>query len=304
MHNFDELLTFVRVVDAGSLTAAAERLNLTKSVVSRRLASLEQRLKVKLVTRTTRKVVTTELGRAYYEQCVRILAELDEATGSITGQNMRVWGTLRVAAPMTFGNMHLSPILAELLSEHPDLLIEIELNDRLVDIVAEGFDLAIRIGRLKDSSLIARKLAPIRRIICASPTYLARHGEPRRPEDLHDHECLSYSNTPSSELWSFVSGPLKRPIPVRRLRANNGEMVRDAAIAGLGIAVLPSFIVGNAVERGDLKVLLTQHPLEALGLYAVYPPTNHLAYKVRVLVEELARRFGPDPYWDETCAVC
>lgn len=304
MHHFDELLTLVRVVEAESLTAAAERLNVTKSVVSRRLASLEQRLKVKLLTRTTRSVIATELGRAYYERCVRILADLDEATNSITGQNMRAWGTLRVAAPMTFGNMHLTPVLSELLAEHPDLLIEIELNDRVVDIVAEGFDVAIRIGKLKDSSLIARKLAPIRRILCASPAYLALRGEPRRPEDLYDHDCLSYCNAASSELWSFVSGPLKRPVPVRRLRANNGEMLRDAAITGLGIAVLPSFIVGSAVERGDLKVLMPDHPLEPIGLYAVYPPSHYLAFKVRVLVDALARRFGPAPYWDETCAIC
>ncbi len=304
MHDFDELITFVRIVEAASLTRAAQRLNVTKSVVSRRLASLEERLKVRLVTRAPRGVVPTELGRAYFERCVRILAELDDATASITGLNARAWGTVRIAAPMTFGNMHLMPVLTEVLEAHPDLVVDVDLNDRLVDIVAEGFDLAVRIGTLRDSSLIARRLAPVRRVLCASPAYVAARGEPKEPDDLFGHDCLAYSNASTSEVWRFVSGPPKRPLPVRRLRANNGEMLRDAAIEGLGIAALPTFIVGPSVARGDLVVLMRDNPMEELGLYAVYPPNRHLTHKVRLLVDALARHFGPEPYWDRACGVC
>jgi DNA-binding transcriptional LysR family regulator len=304
MHDFDELVTFVRVVEAASLTRAAQRLGVTKSVVSRRLASLEERLKARLVTRAARGAAPTELGRTYYEHCVRILAELDEATAGVSGLNARAWGTLRVAAPMTFGNMHLMPVLAEVLEANPDLVVDVDLNDRVVDIVAEGFDLALRIGNLRDSSLIARRLAPVRRVLCASPSYVARRGAPAVPDDLFEHDCLAYSNASSSEVWRFVSDPPRRPIPVRRLRANNGEMLRDACVAGLGIAALPTFIIGPAVSRGELVVLMRDRPLEELGLYAVYPPNRHLAHKVRLLVDAMARRFGPEPYWDLACGAC
>lgn len=301
MHDFEELNTFVHIVEAGSLTKAGQRLNVTKSVVSRRLSSLEERLKVKLVTRAARGIVTTELGRAYYEQCVRILAELDEATSSLSSLNARAWGTLRIAAPVSFGNMHLLPALVEILDENPELTIDLALNDRVTDIVGEGFDMALRIGDLEDSSLIARKLAPIRRVLCASPAYLARRGTPAHPDDLADHDCLIYSNAANAALWRFASGSPRRPIPVRRLRANNGEILRDAAIAGLGIVSMPTFLVGPAIKRGELALLMPDHPLEEINLYAVYPPNRHLAYKVRMLVEALARRYGPDPYWDEAC---
>lgn len=301
MHDFEELSTFVCIVEAGSLTAAARRLNAAKSVVSRRLSSLEERLKVKLVTRAARGIVTTELGRAYYEQCVRILAELDEATSSLSSLNARAWGTLRVSAPASFGNMHLLPVLVDILKENPDLVVDISLSDRMTDIVGEGFDLGLRIGELEDSSLIARKLARIRRVLCASPAYLARRGTPAHPDDLADHDCLTYSNASNASLWRFASGSPRRPIPVKRLRANNGEMLRDAAVAGLGIVSMPTFLVGPAIRRGDLVLLMPDHPMEELNLYAVYPPNRHLTYKVRMLVDALARHYGPEPYWDEAC---
>lgn len=301
MHDFEELNTFVHIVEAGSLTRAARRLNTVKSVVSRRLSTLEERLKVKLVTRAARGIVTTELGRAYYEQCVRILAELDEATSCLSSLNARAWGTLRIAAPVSFGNQHLLPVLVDILEENPELVVDIALNDRVTDIVGEGFDMALRIGELEDSSLIARKLAPIRRVLCASPAYLARRGTPAHPNDLADHDCLTYSNASNASLWRFASGSPHRPVPVKRLRANNGELLRDASIAGLGIVSMPTFLVGPAIRRGDLRLLMPEHPLEELSLYAVYPPNRHLAYKVRMLVDALARRYGPEPYWDEAC---
>ncbi|TNF37219.1 MAG: LysR family transcriptional regulator, partial [Gammaproteobacteria bacterium] len=243
MDRFEEMQTFVRVVDAGSLSAAADRLDIAKSAVSRRLAELESRLGVQLLNRTTRRINLTDSGRQYYQRCVRLLAELEETEQLISTDHAALSGTIRIAAPLSFGILHLSPVLDEFLLLHPDLKLDLDLDDRRVNLMDEGVDLGIRIGKLEDSSLMARRLAPARRSVCASPDYLRRHGEPLHPHELQHHLGLSYSNIPEGQLWQFIDSE-GRLISVRvpfRMRANNGDVLLKAAIDGLGILATVNF---------------------------------------------------------------
>lgn len=300
MDRFEELQTFVRIVEAGSLSGAAERLELAKSAVSRRLADLEARLGVQLLNRTTRRLNLTEAGRQYYRRCQRILADLAEAEQAVSREHAGLSGLLRIAAPLSFGIQHLAPALDAFLEAHPQLRLDLDLNDRTVNLMEEGVDLAIRVGRLADSSLIARRLAPARMVVCASPQYLARHGEPRHPEELGAHVGLSYSNIPEGLLWQF-SGPDGVPLNVRvpyRMRANNGDVLLRAAIDGLGILESPSFICHEAIARGELSLILADYPVREESVYAVYPAQRHLPQRVRALIDFLAERFGDEPYWD------
>jgi len=300
MSRFEELRTFVRVVEAGGMTEAARRMGTAKSAVSRRLADLEARLGVQLLIRTTRRVTVTDTGRAFYDRCVRLLADLEEAERAVSAAHADLAGTVRVAAPLSFGIRHLTPVLNTILSRHPGLTVDLDLNDRRVTLVEEGFDLALRIGRLADSSLIARRLAPIRYVVVASPSWWDAHGRPRRPADLADHAVLSYANVPESEVWGFVSadtaGTAARP-PVR-MRANNGDVLADLAAAGHGIAVLPTFLAHDLIEAGRLEVVLPGAGPEPVDAWAVYPPTRHLSHRVRAFIDVLATCFGDPPYWD------
>jgi DNA-binding transcriptional LysR family regulator len=205
---------------------------------------------------------------------------------------------------MSFGCRHLSPVVNEFLSAHPQVDIDLDLNDRRVDLVSEGFDIAVRIGSLPDSSIIARTLAPCRHVVCASPNYLATHGTPRAPVDLasHDHVCLAYNNRPKSEQWRFRvdSGWNEVPVVARHIGANNGDILCEAAIAGLGIIVLPTFIVGDAVAAGTLKIILAEYEVASPSILAVWPPSRHVSGKVRAFVDLLAKRFGGTPYWDKS----
>ena len=300
MDRFQEMLTFVRVVEAGSLTAAADRLTIAKSAVSRRLAELESRLGVQLLARTTRRLNLTESGRHYYERCQRILAELDETEQLVTSEHSGLRGTIRIAAPLSFGLLHLSPALNEFLALHPELSLDLDLNDRTVNMMAEGVDLAIRIGRLNDSTLVARRLAPIRTLVCASPAYLEKHGTPEHPAQLSGHQGLSYSNIPEGQFWQFQQpdGSWLTVHPQIRMRANNGDILLQAAIDGLGIAISPSFIAFKAVAQGLLQPLLHDFPRHEEAAYAIYPAQQHLPRRVRVLIDFLVERFGDRPYWD------
>jgi DNA-binding transcriptional LysR family regulator len=302
MSLFDDMTVLVQVVDAGSFSAAARRLGVAKSVVSRRIAMLESRLEGSLFHRTTRQLSLTEMGHAYCARARRILDDVAEAEDAARSLQGELIGRLRLAAPMSFAHQHLSPAIAAFLTEHPRLEIELDLNDRHVDLVEEGFDLAVRIGVLQDSSMIARLLAPCHRVVCASPAYLASHGEPRTLEELEalDHRCLVYSNRPVSEQWRFRSEDGWRSVRVtaQRLISNNGGALRDGAIAGLGLAVLPTFMASDAIVRGDLIAVLSGHPLSEPSIYAVWPPGRQLSTKARALVEALSSRFGPLPYWD------
>ncbi len=302
MSLFDDMTVFVRAVEAESFSGAARRLGIAKSVVSRRIASLEDRLETSLFHRTTRRLSLTETGHAYYERVRNILADVVEAEEVARRLQSELRGTLKVAAPMSFGVLHLSSAVGEFLALHPRLEIDLDLNDRWVDLVSEGHDLAIRIGQLADSSLIARRLAPCRRVVCASPDYLREHGEPHFPEELEsdNHDCLVYSNRSISEEWRFrVSGEW-RPLRVRarRFRVNNGDVMRDAAIAGVGLIVVPTFIVSEALRRGELVAVLRDFEVDDAAIYAVWPPNRALSAKVRAFVDFLGERFGGSPYWD------
>ncbi len=300
MDRLEDMSLFVRVVEAGSFTAAARHAGLSKSLVSRRIAALEDRLSARLLNRSTRRLSVTETGTAFYDRCRRILAEVAEAENFAACLDAEPRGTLRLAAPMSLGMRHLSPAIAAFMTEHAELTVELDLNDRIIDLASEGQDLAIRVGRLPDSSLIARKLAPCRYVVCASPAYIARHGEPQTPNDLVHHHLLIYSNRSMADQWRFVGGDERLAARfTRRIVVNNGEVLSDAAEAGLGLAVLPTFIVGPALTRGGLQIVLAEHPLEEAGIFAVYLPNRHLSAKVRRIVEFLAERFGNAPYWDE-----
>ncbi len=305
MARLAEIEAFVRIVEAGGVGAAAERLDVAKSVVSRRLRDLEARLGVQLLQRTTRRISLTETGRAYYERCVRILADIEEADQAAAQEHGSLRGRLRLAAPLSFGIMHLGPAIREFLEAHPDLSIDLDLNDRRHDLVDEGFDLAVRIGELEDSSLIAKRLAPVRHALCASPAYVARHGAPERPEDLEHHRGLRYTNVPERRAWCWIDehGQERTVAVPGRFAANNGEILVHAAEAGLGVAVQPLFLVYKAIEEGRLQVLLPEVRWREIGAYAVWPPGRQLSAKVRAFVDFLALRFGDPPYW-ERCLRC
>jgi DNA-binding transcriptional LysR family regulator len=298
MSDFDEIVAFTRVVELESFTKGAARLGISKSMVSRRVAGLEKRLGAKLLVRSTRGLMPTEAGRVFAERAARALGELEDAKAVVAEGEREPSGALRIAAPLSFGILHVGPALAEFGQQYPRISIEVSLSDRFVDLIQDGFDAAIRIGVLKDSSLVGRKLSPIRALVAASPGYLARHGRPATPRDLLQHRCLTSSGPGSDEQWRFRTGERWLAIkPSGRFRANNGEVLRDAAVAGLGVTALPSFILSPALESGALEPILTEFALPERGLYVLRhagPPPLRL----RLLIDFLAARFGPEPYWD------
>lgn len=281
----EDLRLFVATIQAGSFTAAAERLGLSKQYVSRRTMALEAALGVRLLNRSTRRLNATDLGLALYERAVKILEDLDEAQELVSNQSKVLRGTLRIAAPMTFGTLHLGPVLPLFMQRHPQLHIELDLNDRKVDLIAEGYDMALRGGAMEDSSLIARRLVPVGLIACASPQYLARHGEPAVPDDLAHHACLLFGHGRTVE-WIFSVDGKPRALQVGgQLRANNGEVVRDAAIAGAGIAYLPNFIAEPAIAQGLLVPILQAYSRPDAAVYAVYPQHRQASRAVQAFVE-------------------
>ncbi|UXI69786.1 LysR family transcriptional regulator [Tahibacter amnicola] len=298
---YEDLRTFVAVVDAHGFGVAADRLGVVKSAVSRRIRELEDRLGAQLLQRSTRSISLTGPGQEFYERAVRILADLHEAEAIASAARTEPTGALRVAAPMSFGVLHLAPVIGEFLDRHRQMRVDLDLNDRFVDLINEGFDLAIRISRLKDSSLVARPIATIRHAVCASPDYLRRHGTPATPEDLAGHRGLAYSNLDERTYWSFIQPDTGKAFSVEVasvLRVNNGGALRESAIAGHGVAYLPTFIIAPAVERGELVPLLQPFQRPPLELSAVYPSRRNVPAKVRAFIAFLADRFGEAPYWD------
>ncbi|MDA1099691.1 MAG: LysR family transcriptional regulator [Proteobacteria bacterium] len=299
MDNLSEMAVFAKVVQQSSFTAAAQALGLSKSAVSKQIGRLEDRLGARLLNRTTRKLSLTEVGAVFYEACARIVEAAQAAADEVGSMAAVPRGRLRVNAPMTFGTLHLGPIIADFLQTHDQIDLDLVLDDRFSDLVQEGFDVAIRIAALIDSSLIVRRLAPSRAVLCAAPDYLRRHGTPEKPEDLRQHNCFGYLYRASGTDWALngTKGPVS--IPLRgNLRANNGEVLRDAAVAGAGIVALPSFIVGKDLRAGTLVEFLPECVPQTHAIYAAYPHRRHLAPKVRAFVDFLAARFGPEPYWD------
>jgi DNA-binding transcriptional LysR family regulator len=292
MNQFEEMRIFATAVDTRSFTAAADKLGLSKQFVSRRVMALEARLGVRLLVRTTRKLTVTELGRIYFERITKILGEVAETEQVISNQNADPRGSLRISAPMSFGTLHLGPVIAAFLKRYPEISIELDLNDRTVDLVGEGYDMAVRIGILSDSSLIARQITPFALRACCSPQYLHQHGAPATPADLKQHECLLYGHGKSVE-WPFKINGRTRPLTVTgRLRVNNGELARDAALAGLGIAVLPTFIVAAALKRGELVTVLDDYLPPDGGVYAIYPQHRQSSAAVRAFVDFLYGTFA------------
>ncbi|WP_029014587.1 LysR family transcriptional regulator [Niveispirillum irakense] len=302
MDRLEDLRLFTLVAEGRSFTRAADRLGLSKSAASRRIGELETRLGARLFNRTTRHISLTQVGEGFYQRVSQILDALEDAERSVASQHAAPRGVLKLAAPMSFGIKHLADAIGRFMELYPEVEIDMDLSDRFVDLVEEGYDMAVRIGRLKDSSLVARKLCPARVVICASPTYLSRHGTPQVPADLAGHSCLIYTNTQAPEQWVFRASPGSeetRSIRITgRLRANNGDALREAAIAGQGLVQLPTFIVGEDLSRGKLLPVLDDFALSQSAVHAVYPANRHLSPKVRAFVDFLAGRFGPVPYWD------
>jgi DNA-binding transcriptional LysR family regulator len=302
-NNMDRLAAleaFVTVAETQSFSKAAAKLKASKSAVSRHVGALEAELGARLFQRTTRSLALTEPGRDYLARVTRILAELAEADDAVSALQAAPRGRLRVNAPMSFGFLHLAPALPDFLARYPDVELDVVMNDRFVDLVEEGFDVAVRIAALQDSSLIARLVAPIRLVVCASPDYLARRGAPARPDDLADHECLLNSNIPSAHEWRFRKADGK-PCVVTvsgKVSISNGDALRVAALRGLGLTILPTFIVGDDLKTGALVSLLEDYMPQPLGLHAVYPHARHLSPKVRAFIDFLSERFGPRPYWE------
>jgi DNA-binding transcriptional LysR family regulator len=289
---------FAEVVGAGSMTAAARRLGLAVAAVSKRIQRLEAKLGARLLERSTRRLVLTEAGEGFHHRVGRILEAFEEAVGFASEVSTALSGTLRVSAPTAFGRMHLAPHLPRFLEAHPGLDLDLELSDRQVDIVASGFHLALRIGELSDSSLIAKKLAPVHQVLCAAPSYLARCGEPRTVHDLSRHELLA-PEPETSWLLSTSDGCVN--VPVRgRLRTSSGEAIREAIIGGAGIGLRPTWNISREVAEGRLRVVLPECRTNGhAGLFAVYPSKELVPRKVRSFLDFLISLYGPRPYWEK-----
>ncbi|MGI9233155.1 MAG: LysR family transcriptional regulator [Woeseiaceae bacterium] len=305
MDKFEDLQAFVAVVEAGSFTAASERLDSAKSAVSRRISALEERLGVQLLRRTTRVLNLTETGRGFYEHASRILADLEEAEAAVQQEHGELRGKIRLALPLSFGVRHMCKPIAAFSKLHPKVEFNLNLNDRRVDLIEEGADLALRIGRLQDSSLIARRLFDARAVVCASPHYLSVHGEPKTPADLQNHDCLVYSNLEEPNKWTYLDEEgEKRIVKVKPgLAASSGDFLTNAAAHGMGLVIQPTFIASESIRRGSLVPVLTDYDWPISPAYAVYPPTRHLSYRVRALIDFLAERFSGVPPWDRDCDV-
>ncbi len=300
MDRFIGMAVFAKVVEGKSFAAAARHFGLSPAMVSKHIQMLEERIGARLLNRTTRRVNPTEVGQGYYERCVRILADVEEADRAAENLQATPRGVLRVNAPFTFAIAHVVPAIPKYLGEYPEVTIDLTLNDHYVDLIEDGFDLAIRIGSLRDSSLIARKLAPIRLVLCASPHYLDQHGVPQTPQDLTEHNCLIYTYSTARGEWRFTDADGRETaINVSgNFLANNGDALRILALDGAGVVLSPTFMVGDAIKAGRLVRLLPDHRTPEVALYAVYPHSRYLSTKVRTFVDFLAARFDHHPAWD------
>ncbi|CAK05851.1 LysR family transcriptional regulator [Rhizobium leguminosarum] len=298
MIRIEGIAAFVAVVEAGSVSEAARRLRLSKSVVSERLAELEKSLGGMLLHRTTRKLTLTEDGTVFLGRAARIVREIEEAAADMAERRGTLSGPIRIAAPVTFGRMHLGPALYPFLAEHPEIELTLDIDDRRVDAASDGYDAIIRNGPIADSRLVAWKLAHSRRLLCASPDYLARQGIPSSLADLNSHRGIFYTNRGVAD-WRFQT--FDGAIVVRAklaLGINNGDMLRDAAIAGLGIALLPAFIAGPAIREGRLAEIDVGHKPEAEFIYMAHPEGRNPSAKLRAIADHLKKSFGDPPYWD------
>jgi DNA-binding transcriptional LysR family regulator len=305
MDRFLALTVFAKVVEQGSFARAAARLELSTSAVSRHVAELEAHLDARLLNRTTRRLSLTESGSAFYERCVQLLADLEEAEEVVTAATVVPRGTLKLTCSISFGSRHLAPAIAAFAARHPQVRFDVELSDRAVDIVDEGFDLAVRIGEIGSQSLIGRRIGTSQVACCAAPSYIAAHGAPLTPADLAGHSCLTYEYSPGRNVWRFrdqqgrdqevrIAGPV---------HANSGQMLCALAVAGVGINFEPDFIVAPDVRAGRLVTLLPDFAPPTIPIHVVYPSRRHLSAKVRAFVDFLAARFADSAEWSMTPAV-
>jgi DNA-binding transcriptional LysR family regulator len=297
MDKFQEMRTFVGVVDSGSFVGAADALEMSKPAVSRYIGELESRLGVRLLQRTTRKLSLTKEGEVFYVRCKELLANVDEAEAEITSHSGEAAGQLKLSVPVAFGELHLAPLWARFMARHPKVTLDVTLSDRVADLVEEGFDAAVRIMELSNSSLISRKLTSTRVVLCASPKYLKRHGAPKHPSDLAHHDVLDYTLRAMGENWQF-DGPEGRVVVkvAPKFRCNSGGTCRSGALQHMGLILQPDFLVGEDLRSGTLVEVLPQYRSHDIGVYAIYPTRKHVSPKVRMLVEFLVGAFRTKPW--------
>ncbi|MEZ5584715.1 MAG: LysR substrate-binding domain-containing protein [Candidatus Competibacteraceae bacterium] len=300
MDQFLTIRAFTKVVEAGGFAAAAREMGISRSVVNKYVVTLENELGVQLLRRSSRQVSPTEAGLAFYDRANSILNELQEAIAAVTQLQEQPRGNLRINAPMTFGILHISPLLADFMARYPDVHVELVLNDRLIDPIEEGFDITVRIAELSSStSLITREIAPVRRVLCASPAYLAVHGKPQEPRELREHRCLHYGYQETVNQWKFAGPDGVQSVHINCVMwSNNGESLKQVALRDQGLTLLPTFIVGDDLHHGRLCTVLNDYRPADLTLCAVYPRHRHLSAKVRLFVEFLIERFGARPDWE------
>ncbi|AMY71923.1 LysR family transcriptional regulator [Frigidibacter mobilis] len=299
MDRLTEMEAFATVVDQGGFTDAAKKMGISKSAVSKHVSALEARLGARLLNRTTRRVSPTEIGLAYYDRARRVLNDAGEADALVTSMQSAPSGLLRISVATDFGVNLLSPVLGDFLQEYPDITVNMVLNNRYVELISEGFDMAIRIGELEDSTLRARKLTDTARRMIGAPEYFQKYGRPQKIDDLNDHKLLHYSNQSSANVWRIAapSGEKRQVRTAGWLTVNDGQSLLNAAVSGLGIAYLPSFLYAEAMRKGQVEDAIPELPQETLGIYAVYPPGRFTQPKVRAFIDFLTRTFadkGPD----------
>ncbi|MEN6670705.1 LysR family transcriptional regulator [Psychrobacter sp. B38] len=305
MDRIDAMRAFVSVVNEGSFSKAAAAMQLSPQLVSKYVSKLEERLDSRLLNRTTRKVSLTEAGTHYFQHAQQILLSIDDMESKLGGLQQNPKGTLRISAPVSFALKHMAKLVTDFQNRYPSVTVDLQLNDRKVDIVEEGFDVALRIGQLKNSSLIAKQVAPIRVILCAAPSYLKKNGTPHKPEDLKNHRYLHYSYMErnvkeSTYQWlGTTDGQLSGTQLSGELSSNNGDLLVNAAIAGGGLALQPTFIASEAIGKGELVIVLPEYEPETLGLYAVYAHRKLLPHKIRCFIDFIEGYYGSPPYWDK-----
>ena len=300
MDRLNSMCHFIEVVKESGFTPAASKLGLSRAQISKSVMQLESHLGTRLLNRTTRRISLTDTGKVYFERCQSILEDIDELDTSMGEHNSVPRGRLLICAPTSFGILHLQNALTQYQNTFPEVQISLSLSDRFIDVIKEGFDVVIRIAELEDSSLIARKLAPCKRVFCASPEYLKQQGTPHKPQDLANHRCLIYSNELKPDAWKIngpqgiesvkVSGPMC---------ADNGDMLKAAALNHMGVTLLPTFIVGDALKRGLLVQVLNEYCPPDISIYAVFPSRRFLSAKVRSFIDHLALYFAEEPEWDK-----
>jgi DNA-binding transcriptional LysR family regulator len=299
MQDLERMAIFARVVEAKGFSEAARRLGVSKSVVSKAVTQLEKSVGARLLNRTTRAMSVTEAGAVFYEHCARIVEELEQAKLAVGQFHSEIRGVLRVSASVAFGTLHIAPALPAFLERHPQLRIDMAIGDRIVDLAEEGFDVAIRISQEPAPNLVARRLAAVNRKICATPGYFERHGVPRTPADLSRHNCLTYTHFNPQETWRLRGPDGDIAVPISgNLRLNDDEALSAAVLGGLGVALLPTFIVGRDLQAGRLQAVLSDYVPSERHIDAVYLPHRHVPAKVRAFIDFLRARFSPEPYWD------